>query len=59
MTEALRHDRPFALPKVETIADGLAARITDEVNLCIVRRYVDEVIQVTDAEILAGLIVFA
>jgi threonine dehydratase len=52
MTEALKHDGPFPLSRVETIADGLAARITEELNFSIVRRYVDEVILVSDREIL-------
>lgn len=52
MWEALREQRPVALPRVSTIADGLAARITEELNLSLVRRYVDEVILVSDRAIL-------
>jgi len=56
MSEALRHCGPVALPVVETIADGLAARTTEELNYLIVRRYVDEVILVNDQEILDSLL---
>jgi threonine dehydratase len=56
MTEALQHDGPFPLPRVETIADGLAARVTEALNLSIVRRYVDEVILVRDHEILEAML---
>jgi threonine dehydratase len=52
MSEALRHGKPVALEKVETIADGLAAKITEKLNLAIVRNFVDEVILVSDREIL-------
>jgi threonine dehydratase len=52
MSEALRHGKPVALEKVETIADGLAAKITEKLNLSIVRNFVDEVILVSDREIL-------
>ena len=52
MSVALSHGGPLALSTVETIADGLAARITEEINYSLVSRYVDEIILVTDQEIL-------
>jgi threonine dehydratase len=52
MWEALRHQGLFALPRFETIADGLAARITEDLNFSIVRQYVEEIILVSDGEIL-------
>ncbi len=52
MKEAVKHGRPFPLSRVQTIADGLAARITEELNLAIVRRYVDDIIEVSDRMIL-------
>lgn len=52
MSEALRHQGPVALGRVETIADGLAAKITEDLNFSIVRRYVDDVILVSDRQIL-------
>ncbi len=54
MWEALRHDGPYALSRVDTIADGLAARITDQVNYKIVRHYVDDVVLVSDRDIVAA-----
>jgi threonine dehydratase len=54
MSEALRKGTPVGLTRVDTVADGLAARITGDVNLSIVRRYVDEVILVSDQEILSS-----
>lgn len=56
MSEALRHGTPSALPGVQTIADGLAARITEELNLSIVQRYVDDVFLVSDGDILAATV---
>ena len=38
------------LPKVETIADGLAAKATGRLNLSIVRHCVDQIILVSDQE---------
>ena len=52
MWEALRHQGPFALSRVETVADGLAARITEDLNFSLVRQYVEEVILVSDAAII-------
>ncbi len=52
MSEALRHGGPFALDRVETIADGLAAKITEELNVSIVRRYVDDILLVSDRDIM-------
>jgi len=52
MWEALRHQGPVLLPRVETIADGLAAAITEDINFSIVKHYADEIILVSDREIL-------
>ena len=52
MTEAVKHGCPFPLPRVKTIADGLAARVTEELNLSIVRQYVDGILEVSDRMIL-------
>ena len=56
MREALNHYGPFALSSVETIADGLAARITEPVNYALVSRYVDDVILVSDREIVEAMV---
>jgi threonine dehydratase len=55
MREALNHHGPFALSSVETIADGLAARITEPLNYALVSRYVDDVILVSDREIVEAM----
>ena len=55
MSEAIRHGGPVALDRVETIADGLAAKITEELNVSIVRRYVDDILLVSDRDILNAL----
>ena len=52
MSESVRHQKLVVLPKVETIADGLAAKATGRLNLSIVRRCVDQIILVSDQEIL-------
>jgi len=52
LSEALRHGGPVPLERVETIADGLAAKITEAVNFALVQRYVDDIILVSDREIL-------
>jgi threonine dehydratase len=52
MSEALRHGRPVALDRVETIADGLAAKITGQINLSIVQSLVDGIILVSDRQII-------
>lgn len=52
MFEALRHGGPVPIARVETIADGLAAKITEDLNYRLVRRYVDDIILVSDREIL-------
>lgn len=54
MWEALRHQGPFPLSRVETIADGLAARITENLNYSIVRHYVEDVILVSEQDIIAA-----
>lgn len=52
MSEALRRGKPVALKRVETVADGLAAKITEKLNFSIVRGFVNDVILVSDREII-------
>jgi threonine dehydratase len=52
MAEALRLGGPVALTRVETVADGLAATATEELNYSIVSHYVDDVILVSDRAII-------
>ena len=57
MTEALSRGEPYKLPKIESIADGLSAPFAGQHNLDVVREDVDEVVLVTDAEILEAVLV--
>jgi threonine dehydratase len=52
LSESVRHQKLVVLPKVETIADGLAAKATGHLNLSIIRRCVDRIILVSDLDIL-------
>lgn len=52
MWEALRHQGPVSLGRVETIADGLAAMHAEDLDFSIVRHYVDDIIMVSDRQIL-------
>ncbi|HVA00546.1 MAG TPA: threonine/serine dehydratase [Terriglobia bacterium] len=52
MAEALRGHQVVTLESIKTIADGLAAGATEELNLSLVQRYVDDVILVSDRAIL-------
>ncbi|MGH7475145.1 MAG: threonine ammonia-lyase [Longimicrobiales bacterium] len=54
--EALRADKVVQLERVETIADGLAAPYTAELPLAHIRKYVDDVVRVTDEQIVAALL---
>ena len=55
-SEALHHKRPFPLARVETIADGLAAGITEDLNFSIVSHYVNSVIVVDDGKIIEAML---
>jgi len=55
MTRALDEGKPVRLEKISTIADGLAAPIVGDWNLAFVRKYVDEILLVSDAEIQEGI----
>jgi threonine dehydratase len=56
MFAALRHEGPVSLERVETVADGLAARITAELNYSLVCRYVEDVILVRDRDIVEAML---
>lgn len=55
MTRALEAGHPVELETIRTIADGLGAPFTGEPNLSIVRELVDDVVLVTDDEIVTAL----
>jgi len=51
MTQSLQAGRPLQLDKVGSIADGLAPPMAGKVPFEIIKKYVDEVVTVTDDEI--------
>jgi threonine dehydratase len=55
MTRALAEGKPVRLERIETIADGLSAPYAGERNLKMVRQYVDDVVLVTDDEIIGAV----
>ena len=55
MWQSLRAGEPVRIERNETVADGLSAPFTTELPLAIVQRYVDDVVLLTDDEILASL----
>ena len=55
MTRALAAGHPVSLESIQTMADGLGAPFTGETNLAIVRDMVDDVVLVSDAEIIDAL----
>lgn len=54
MRKSLDAGAPQTIP-VKTVADGLAAPMVGAMNLDVVKRYVDDVVLVTDEEILAAM----
>lgn len=55
MHESLIHGRPITLDKIHTVADGLAAPFTGDHTLAHVQAYVDQVVLVSDDEILEAM----
>ena len=55
MTESLRRSEPVRLERLDTIADGLAAPFVGRLNYLHARDLVDEMILVTDDEIIAAI----
>lgn len=55
MSGALEAGSPVRLEQVSTVADGLAAPFTSDLNLSIVKQYVDDVVIVTDDEIIESM----
>jgi len=56
MWAALRQGRVVSLDEVRTVADGLAASVTWEINFAHVQRYVEDVILVSDQAILDSML---
>jgi threonine dehydratase len=55
MRQSLDAGHPVRLDSIKTIADGLAAPMAGDLTYPIVRRYVDDVVLVTDEEIAAAM----
>ena len=55
MRRSLDEGRPLRLDSTKTIADGLAAPMAGDVTYPIVKHYVDDVVLVTDEEIMAAM----
>jgi len=53
--QSLRAGKPMTLDSVQTVADGLAAPWTSPLPFAIIQRYVDDVVIVTDDEILTAM----
>jgi len=55
MTQSLQQNSVVSLDKIDTIADGLAAPFAGEYTLAHVKKYVDELVLVSDEEIITAL----
>lgn len=55
VSDSLRAGRPGPPQRFDTVADGLAAPYTRALNLGIVQRFVDEMVQVTESQIVAAV----
>jgi threonine dehydratase len=55
MYRSLQENRPVTMEKVETVADGLAAPFGGQHTLNHMRRYVDDVVLVSDEQIVDAL----
>jgi threonine dehydratase len=55
VTRALEAGQPVNPGAMQTIADGLAAPFTGALNLAVIQRYVDEVVLVSEDELLAAM----
>jgi len=55
MWQSLQQKAVVHLNKIDTIAEGLAAPFVGELNLALVQKYVDELVQVSDGEMMEAL----
>ncbi len=55
MTESLQRNEPVHLDGVDTVADGLAAPFAGQHTLAHVQAYVDELVMVSDPEIVTAM----
>ena len=59
MLESIKADKIVELPSADTIADGIAIRRPGRLNFEIVKRYVDDIVTVSDDEMKATIITLA
>ena len=57
VSQSLAAGKPVTLDKVDTIADSLGPPFSLPFGLSVIRAYVDDVVRITDDQILAGLVV--
>lgn len=55
VAQSFRAGKRIAIPNPATIADGLRTNCTGEKNLPIIRQYVDDIVTVTEEEIIAAM----
>ena len=55
VSDSLRAGRPVAPQRFDTVADGLAAPYTRPLNLGLIERLVDEMVQVSESQIVAAV----
>jgi threonine dehydratase len=55
VAQSFRAGTRISIPTPATIADGLRTNITGEINLPLIRQYVDEVVTVTEEGIIAAM----
>lgn len=56
MKAALSYGRAITLPSADTVADGCAVRTAGELTLSFCRRYLDEIITVSEMDIMSALL---
>ena len=56
MYESMKKDKRTELPKVNTFADGTAVKLPGELTFDLCKKYVDEIITVTDDEIASAVL---
>ena len=56
MKAALSYGRIITLPSADTVADGCAVRTAGELTLAFCRRYLDEIITVSEMDIMSALL---
>ena len=56
MADSLKHDEQITLSSVNTFADGIAVKHPGDLTFSLIRKYVDEVVTVTEDEIACAIL---